>query len=58
VQNEENTKKAYTAGGLVFVGALIIGISLGIYYGITAVGSLVGLDVGFVLFGLIMALKK
>jgi hypothetical protein len=58
MQNQKNTKKAYTAGGLVFVGALIMGIGLGVYYGVTAVGTLVGLGVGFVLFGMIIALGK
>ena len=50
--------KADNVGGLVFVGALIIGIGLGIYYGITAVGVLVGLGVGFILFGLVKAFMK
>jgi len=40
-----------TAGGLVFVGSLMIGIGLGIFYNQTAVGTLVGLGVGFILFG-------
>ena len=57
---EKKTKKSKveTAGGLVFVGALMIGIGLGIYFGITAVGTLVGLGVGFILFGLIKAFMK
>jgi len=42
-----------TAGGLVFVGSLMIGIGLGIFYNQTAVGTLVGLGVGFILFGLV-----
>ena len=40
---KENESKAYTAGGLVFVGPLMIGLGLGIYYNITSVGLLVGL---------------
>lgn len=51
-------RKATTAGGMVFVGAMMIGIGLGIYYGQTAVGTLVGLGIGFVLFGLIRAFSK
>ena len=54
----KSDSKSDTAGGLVFVGALMIGLGLGIYYGITAVGLFVGLGVGFVLFGLIKALMK
>jgi hypothetical protein len=56
--NKENKKKSDTVGGLVFVGPLIIGLGLGIYYNQTAVGVLVGLGVGFILFGLVKALIK
>ncbi len=55
-KNEKS--KADTAGGLVFVGPLMIGIGLGIYYGQTAVGVMVGLGVGFIFFGLVKALMK
>jgi len=55
---EKKESKADTAGGLVFVGSLMIGLGLGIYYNITAVGALVGLGVGFVLFGIIRAVMK
>ena len=51
-------KKSDTAGGLVFVGSLMVGIGLGIFYNQTAVGTLIGLGVGFVLFGLIKAFMK
>jgi hypothetical protein len=54
----KDKSKSDTAGGLVFVGPLMIGIGLGIYYNITAVGVLVGLGVGFILFGLVKALMK
>lgn len=56
--DKENKSRSDTAGGLVFVGSLMIGIGLGIYYNITAVGVLVGLGVGFILFGLVKALMK
>jgi hypothetical protein len=36
----------------------MIGIGIGIYYNITAVGTLVGLGVGFVLFGLVKVIMK
>jgi len=48
--------KAETVGGLFFVGSLMIGIGFGIYYNQTAIGALIGLGVGFVLFGLAKAL--
>jgi len=50
--------KSDTAGGLVFVGPLLIGIGLGIYFNQTAVGVMVGLGTGFILFGLVKALMK
>jgi hypothetical protein len=55
---KDNESKAYTAGGIVFVGSLMIGLGLGIYYNITSVGILVGLGVGFVLLGIIYALMN
>jgi divalent metal cation (Fe/Co/Zn/Cd) transporter len=56
--NKKSKSKSDTAGGLVFVGALMVGIGLGIFYGNTAVGTLVGLGIGFILFGLIKAFMK
>jgi len=50
--------KSDVAGGLIFVGALMIGIGLGIFYGSAASGTLIGLGVGFILFGLIKAFMK
>ena len=56
MENKKGKSKVETAGGLVFVGPLMIG--LGIYYNQTAVGVLVGLGVGFILFGLIKAFMR
>jgi hypothetical protein len=56
--DKEEKKKSDTAGGLIFVGPLLIGLGFGIYYNQTAVGVLVGLGVGFILFGLVKALMK
>jgi hypothetical protein len=50
--------KSDVAGGLVFVGSLMIGIGLGIFYGNPAVGTMIGLGVGFMLFGLVKILIK
>ena len=50
--------KSDTIGELVFVGPLLIGIGLGIYYNQVAVGALVGLGVSFILFGIVKALIK
>jgi len=58
MNKKENKSKSDTVGGLVFVGPLMIGIGLGIYYNQTAVGVLVGLGAGFILFGLVKAIMK
>lgn len=58
MEKSKEKSKSDTVGGLVFVGPLMIGIGLGIYYNQTAVGTLVGLGVGFILFGLIKAIIK
>jgi hypothetical protein len=58
MEKNKDKSRSDTAGGLVFVGPLMIGLGLGIYYGQTAVGALVGLGVGFIFFGLIKAFMK
>ncbi|MBU0498348.1 MAG: hypothetical protein KKG04_10410 [Candidatus Thermoplasmatota archaeon] len=58
MNEKKDSSKADTAGGLVFIGSLLIGLGLGIYYNIMAVGLLVGLGVGFILFGLVKAFMK
>ena len=50
--------KSNVVGGLVFVGALMIGIGLGMFYNQTAVGTMIGLGVGFILQGFIKAFMK
>ncbi|MFE3845942.1 hypothetical protein ACFL1L_03670 [Thermoplasmatota archaeon] len=58
MENKKDKSRVDTVGGLVFVGPLMIGLGLGIYYNQTAVGALVGLGVGFLFFGLVKALMK
>jgi len=55
---KKEKSKSDSAGGLVFVGCLMVGIGLGLYYGRPDVGTMVGLGVGFILFGLIKVLIK
>ncbi|MFC1640727.1 hypothetical protein ACFL2D_01610 [Patescibacteria group bacterium] len=55
---KKDKSKVDMAGGLVFVGSLMIGLGVGIYFNHTAAGTLIGLGVGFVLFGLIRAFVK
>ena len=58
MHNKESKSKSDTVGGFVFIGPLLIGIGLGIYYNQTAVGALVGLGAGFMLYGLVKAVIK
>ncbi len=58
MEKERRETKVSIVGGLVFVGVLMIGLALGIFYDIVAVGTLMGLGVGFVLFGLVWAFTK
>jgi len=48
--------KSNSVGGLIFIGAFMTGIGLGMYYGDAGVGTMLGLGVGFILFGLIKLL--
>jgi hypothetical protein len=57
-EEKKGKSKADVVGGLIFVGSLMIGIGLGIFYGNTAVGTMIGLGVGFILFGLVKAFAK
>lgn len=58
VKKKKEESKSDSAGGLVFVGSLMLGIGLGLLYGRPDVGTMVGLGVGFILFGLIKVLMK
>ena len=55
---KKSKSKSDNVGGLFFVGSLMVGIGLGIYYNQTAVGALIGLGVGFILFGLVKLFMK
>jgi len=58
MKKKKSEPRSDTAGGLVFVGALMTGIDLGIFYGNAAVGAFIGLGAGFILVGLIKASMK
>jgi len=51
-------KKKSDPSGLFIPGGLLIGIGLGIMYGQTAVGTLVGLGAGFILMAIFQMLRK
>lgn len=55
---QKKKSRADAAGGLVFVGCLFIGTGLGIYYGRPDVGSLLGLGVGFLAYGVMRSKMK
>ncbi len=42
--------------GIAFVGSILVGIGLGMLYGRTGVGALLGIGVGFILMATIKAL--
>ena len=58
MKKKKEESKSDTVGGFVFVGPLMIGIGLGIYFNQTAVGALVGLGIGFILYGIVKAFMK
>ena len=45
----------YGSGGIAFVGCILVGVALGMLYGQTAVGSVLGVGVGFIVMALIRA---
>jgi len=55
---QKNKSKSDVAGGLFFVGPLMIGIGVGMFYNQTAVGTMIGLGIGFILFGLVKIRMK
>lgn len=56
MKNPENL--GYEVGGIAFVGSILIGVGLGMYYGQTAVGSLLGVGVGFILMAIFRAVFR
>jgi len=41
------------AGNWIFIGCMFIGIAIGIYYNVVAIGTLAGMGIGFIARGLI-----
>ena len=58
MENKKTKSKSDAAGGLLFVGSLMIGIGCGLYYGRPDVGVMLGLGVGFILFGITKLMVK
>ena len=54
----KNKSRSNVVGGLIFVGALMMGLGFGIAFGNPGAGLMLGIGVGFILFGLIKAYMK
>ena len=52
----KNANKDYE--GILIPGGLFIGLGLGIMFNQTAAGALVGLGIGFIIYGLVKTSKK
>ena len=53
----EAKKSKDSRPGLAFVGSLMLGIGIGLYYGRPDVGTLVGLGIGFIAMALLTKSK-
>ena len=51
-------KERKDSEGILIPGGLFIGLGIGIALNQTAAGALVGLGIGFILYGLVKAFKK
>ncbi|MEO0255500.1 MAG: hypothetical protein ABIN20_08800 [candidate division WOR-3 bacterium] len=54
----ENKKSLKSAGPMIFLGFLFIGLGIGFLFGKVAVGSSIGMGFGFILWGILYFLKK
>ena len=48
-------ERRYAGGGIAFVGCILIGLAIGLLYGMPGVGVLIGLGAGFIVMALIRA---
>jgi len=51
-------KKSDEAGGLLFVGGLMLGIGFGLLFGHVASGTMIGLGVGFIAMAIYYIVRK
>lgn len=56
--NNKQLSSSDIAGGMAFVGAILIGVGLGLVYVNMAVSVMVGLGTGFILFALVKVLYR
>lgn len=57
-KEKKKENKFEAAGGVIFVGCMFIGMGLGFYYNMIAVGMFIGMGIGFLGMGLTYLLKK
>lgn len=50
--------KGNEIGGIAFIGSIFVGVGLGILYNHPAIGTLLGIGVGFILMALIRAMVE
>jgi len=50
--------KGYEAGGIAFVGCIIVGVGLGLPFDEVAAGSVLGVGAGFVMMALLRAFAR
>lgn len=58
MEKENKSKKKETAGGLLFIGCMFIGMGLGYMLGNMGTGLFVGMGSGFVAFGIVYLIYK
>jgi hypothetical protein len=57
-KNKSKKAKGEDVGGIAFIGCVVVGIGLGLYFRQPAVGTLLGVGVGFILMALIKLRNK
>jgi hypothetical protein len=50
---KNNKRDEYESGGVAFVGCILIGVGIGLFYSQIAVGTLIGTGIGFVAMALL-----
>lgn len=55
---DQKKKNTSTIAGVFFVGCMMIGLGLGLFFGKTAIGVIIGLGVGFIAMGGVYAFYR
>jgi hypothetical protein len=57
-QGGNSGTKGYEAGGIAFVGCIIVGVGLGFLFDEVAAGSILGVGAGFIMMALLRAIVR